>query len=108
MYFVDDVCYAGTPSKEIRVAEAQPLVGGMMLVLFSSGEKRLFDATILDGPAFEPLQSEDVFATARVEHGFISWADGSIDVAPEYVYANSVPYDESDVLKASESSWAGQ
>ena len=101
MYIVDDVCYAGTPSKEIRVAEARPLLGGMMLVLFSSGEKRLFDATILDGPAFEPLQSEDVFATARVEHGFISWADGAIDVAPEYVYANSVPYDESDVLKAS-------
>ena len=100
MYIVDDVCYAGTPSKEIRVAEAWPLVGGMMLVLFSSGEKRLFDATILDGPVFEPLQSEDVFATARVEHGFISWADGSIDIAPEYVYANSVPYDESDVLKA--------
>ena len=100
MYISDDVCYAGTPSEEIRVAEVQPLPGEMMLVLFSSGEKRLFDATVLDGPAFEPLRSEDVFATARVEHGFILWSDGTIDVAPEYVYANSVPYDASDVLKA--------
>ena len=69
---------------------------------FSSGEKRLFDATALDDPAFGPLRSEDVFATARVEHGFISWADGAIDVAPECVYANGVPHDESDVLRAHE------
>lgn len=100
MYIVDDICYAGSPDREIRVAEAWPMVGGMLLVLFSSGEKKLFDTTLLEGPAFLPLQDENVFKTARVEHGFVSWADGTIDIAPEYVYEHGIPYNEDDILKA--------
>lgn len=94
MYIVDDICYAGTPTDDPRVVWAKPLVGNMLLVQFSSGERKLFDATELSGSAFEPLKDEDVFRTARVEHGFVSWADGRIDIAPEYLYAHGVPYDE--------------
>ena len=38
----------------IKVIAAKPLMGMMMLVTFSTGEKRLFDATLLKGAAFEP------------------------------------------------------
>ena len=98
MYIVDDICYAGSPCEEARVIEATPLKGGMLLLLFSSGEKKLFDAWSLQEPAFQPLKDEVVFNTAKVEHGFVSWADGSIDIAPEYVYENSIPYNECDDL----------
>ncbi len=101
MYVIDDVCYAGTPEKEIRVIEAKPLVGGMLLLTFLSGEKRLFDTTTLTGPAFLPLREEAALRTARVQHGFVSWLDGAIDVAPEYIYEHSIPYDEAaDLLLA--------
>lgn len=64
----------------------------MMLVKYASGEERLFDATLLKGPAFEPLKDSAVFNSAKVEHGFVSWADGTIDVAPEFMCERSVPY----------------
>ena len=48
--------------EDIRVTEAKPLRGGMMLVTFSTGERRLFDITKLSGPAFAPLADEEIFS----------------------------------------------
>ena len=92
MYEIDGICYAGNPDGEPRVASAKPLKAGMLLVEFVSGEERLFDTTALEGSAFEPLRDESVLESVKVEHGFVSWADGEIDVAPEYMYEHSVPY----------------
>lgn len=98
MYIVDDICHAGNPDAEVRVVEAKPLVGGMLLVTFLSGERKLFDTTLLEGSAFAPLSDERVFATAKVEHGFVSWMDGEIDLAPEFLYENGIPYNEGEEL----------
>ena len=46
MYIKDDICYAGELQENIKVTEAKPLRGGMMLITFSTGEKRLFDTTM--------------------------------------------------------------
>ncbi|WP_080664523.1 DUF2442 domain-containing protein [Enterocloster clostridioformis] len=64
----------------------------MMIITFSTGEQRLFDASILDGPVFEPLKNTDVFKCAEVEHGVVTWQDGEIDCAPEFMYENSYEY----------------
>lgn len=93
MYIVDGVCYAGNDAKEIRVQDAKALRGGMLLVTFTTGEKRLYDTTQLTGSAFEPLKNDDVFQKLSVFHGVITWMDGEIDIAPETVYADSLPYD---------------
>lgn len=98
MYIEDDICYAGNPGVEPRVVGAQPLTGGMLLVPFSTGERRLFDSTVLTGGAFGRLRDPEVFQKLHVAHGFVSWDDGQIDVAPEYMYENSIPYDETDVV----------
>ena len=101
MYVVDDICYVGHPSGDPRVVEAKPLTGGMLLLLFSSGEKRLFDTTQLTESVFAPLKDPRVFNSPTVEHGFVSWDDGAIDIAPEYLYEHGVAYDEdSDMLLA--------
>lgn len=100
MYVIDDICYAGNPGQDVRVMEAKPLRGGMLLLLFSSGEKKLFDTTLLEGSAFLPLRDEGVFQDVCVERGFVSWADGTIDVSPECLYEHGVKYDEDDVLLA--------
>lgn len=92
MYEIDGICYAVTPVDLRRVVEAKPLNGGCILVTFLSGEKRIFDTTTLSGSAFEPLSDESVLSTLKVEHGFISWDDGRIDLAPEYLYEHSFPY----------------
>ena len=98
MYVIDDICYAGVPCDDIRIVSVKALTGHMLLVQFLSGERRLFDATQLSGEAFKPLDDEDVFARVELFHGIPTWANGEIDVAPEFVYKNSVPYEESDIL----------
>ena len=66
--------------------------GVALVQSFSNGETRLFDATVLNGVAFEPLKDEKVFADAVLEHGVVTWQNGDIDCAPEYMYEHSYEY----------------
>lgn len=97
MYIVDDICYAGEKPEEIKVKEAKALRGGMLLVTFTTGEKRLYDTTLLKGTAFEALKDEKIFRNISIFHGVITWNNGEIDIAPETVYADSYPYETIDV-----------
>ena len=90
----NDICYAGELQQDIRVTEAKPLRDGMMLVTFSTGEKRLLDTRKLEGAAFRPLTDEDIFNRPVLFHGVITWDDGKIDIAPETVYRESYAYCE--------------
>ena len=98
MYIINDICYAGEKEEDILVTDARPLYGGMMLVTFSTGEKRLFDTALLKGSAFEPLRDEAVFNHPVLFNGIITWMNGEIDIAPEAVYENSYPYDCSEAI----------
>ena len=93
MYILNDICYAGELQAGIKVTDVLPLRGGMMLVTFSTGEKRLFDTTALEGPAFAPLAEEKIFNNPVLFHGVITWNNGEIDIAPETVYRCSYAYD---------------
>ena len=97
MYVVNDICYAGELHEDIRVTEVKPLRGGMLLVTFSTGEKRLFDTTTLQGSAFAPLADDCVFRNPVLFHGVITWNNGEIDIAPETVYRDSFAYDSADI-----------
>lgn len=93
MYVLNDICYAGEMQDGIKVTDVKPLRGGMMLVSFSTGEKRLFDTTMLQGSAFAPLADEETFSNPVLFHGVITWNNGEIDIAPETVYRDSYAYD---------------
>ena len=92
MYIIDDVCYAGEAVSDIKVKEATVLRGSMLLITFSTGEQRLFDATLLTGSAFEPLKDEKTLADFTIFHGVMTWMNGEVDIAPETMYADSYPY----------------
>lgn len=94
MYIVDDICYAGKLEEGIKVSEAKLLRGRMMLITFSTGEKRLFDASTLNGGAFAPLADEKVLGDFLIFHGVMTWLDGSVDIAPETLYRESIPYSD--------------
>jgi hypothetical protein len=95
MYAINGIIYAGCPSNDIKVQSVKALDDMMMIVTFTSGEKRLFDATLLlEMPAFKPLENEIEFKSAKVEYGVIVWHNGDIDIAPEYIYKNSYVYNE--------------
>lgn len=93
MLVQNEICHAEQTQNDIRVTEAKPLRGGMMLVTFSTGEQRLFDTTLLKGEAFAPLSDEAVFNHPVLFHGVITWKNGEIDIAPETVYRESYAYE---------------
>lgn len=97
MYIINNICYAGKLEDEIKITNAKPLMGGMVLITFSTGEKRLFDTTLLEGEAFKPLADEKVFNNPVVFHGILTWNNGEIDIAPEKVYQESYAYDSKTV-----------
>lgn len=93
MFIKNDIVYASEPGDEIEIVAAKPLPYGMLLLTFATGEQRLFDVTTLQGEAFMPLKNTDVQKTVQVMHGYVTWKDGEIDCAPEYMYENSVAYE---------------
>lgn len=79
---------------EIKVTAVKPKGDGKLLVTFSTGEKRLFDTTKLQGTAFAPLADEKIVNAPTLFHGVITWMNGEIDIAPEAVYRDSYAYEE--------------
>lgn len=94
MYIINGVAYAGRQSDNIEVSMVRPLEDMMMILTFSNGEKRLFDASSLTGSAFEPLKNPEIFKTATIEYGAVIWMDGEIDCAPEFMYQHSYQYSD--------------
>lgn len=96
MFVIDGIAYAGKPVEDLSVVQVKPLSDLCMLVKFSSGETRLFDATtLLKGPVFDALLNEAVFSNPVVVDGVCTWADGDLDVAPEFMHENSFAYEMS-------------
>lgn len=94
MYIVNGIAYASERTANIKVKEIKPLDDLIMIVTFSTGEQRIFDATcMLEYPAFKILANEEVFKAAKVEYGVVVWNDGEIDLAPETMYEKSYAYE---------------
>ena len=86
------IVLADSTSSECKIIKAEALDGMILIVTFSNNEERLFDASLLEGKVFEPLKNHKVFNDFKVEYDTITWLNGSIDIAPEYVYQNSTQY----------------
>lgn len=86
------IVLADSTSSECKIIKAEALDGMILIVTFSNNEERLFDASLLEVEVFEPLKNHKVFNDCKVEYDTITWLNGSIDIAPEYVYQNSTQY----------------
>ncbi len=95
MYIVNDIAYAGNNSEILKIKNISIIAELCMLVTFSSGEKRVFDASkLLEYPIYKKLEDYEIFKNAYLENGIIVWNNGEIDISPETVYANSFEYEQ--------------
>ena len=94
MYIIDGFVCAGNAVESIKITNVKPLEDRIMLVTFNSGETRVFDSAVLNGSVYEPLQDKAIFENVSLDHGVVTWLDGSIDCAPEYIYENSYEYSD--------------
>lgn len=94
MFEVNGIVYANEFKESLKITDAKVTDRLMMLITFSTGEKRVFDATILTGSAFKPLENESVFDDFKIIRGVLTWMNEEIDCAPEYIYEHSYAYEE--------------
>jgi hypothetical protein len=75
-----------------RVTAVTPAEEYTLILEFSNGERRVFNAMpLLDIDAFKPLADKAFFQTVKTAYGSISWPCG-IDYCPDTLYNESVPY----------------
>ena len=98
MFEMNGIVYGGEPKEPLKVESFKILSDKIMLITFSNGETRLFDATILNSGIFKKLDDESIFNNAKIDHGVITWLDGDIDCSPEFMYKNSFDYFVSNVI----------
>ena len=98
MFVVNGIVYGGEPKEQLKITDFKILPDKIMILTFSNGESRLFDATILTGPVFEKLNNESIFCNPKIDHGIITWANGDIDCSPEFMYKNSYEYSNLEVI----------
>ncbi len=86
MYEVNGIVYAGNPKPMKKVIYAQYLGNRIIRAAFNTGEVVDVDfSRNFDGSAFAPLKDENVLKQFEIQHGVLTWRDGDIDVAPEYL-----------------------
>lgn len=77
-----------------RVTSVQPLPQYQLLLEFSNGERKIFDASpYLHSGAFTQLRNPDTFNAVRVVFGSVEWP-GEIDLSYDTVYLEGKPADE--------------
>ena len=87
----DGKCYAENPLPVLKITDFETCGPHQMRVVFNDGATRLFDGRILlKGDAFTPLADEKTFADCKLDYETLTWLDGELDVAPEFVYENSM------------------
>ena len=72
----------------IWINSAKYLGDYRLSLLFSNGEERIFDAKnyIASHPLFDSLKDKQLFSQFRLDGWTVSWQDGKLDIAPEYLY----------------------
>ena len=95
MYIRNGIAYAGKPDHEIRIKGVRPLDDYKLWIRFTTKEEKIFDfKPLLDAPCYMPLRDKRVFNGVYIDYGLPVWNNGNIDIAPETLYSEGVPYHE--------------
>ena len=90
MYELNGIMYSDSPTPLLTVKSVRPLANYKLLVRFSTGEEKSIDInSLLNEPVFKALKDISVFNSVYVDYGTVVWNDGTIDIAPEYLYENA-------------------
>lgn len=95
MRIVNGIAHVDEKSTDLRVTDIEILENLCLLIEFSNGEKRIFDAKqLLQYPVFEKLKNDEIFNTAAVKNGVLVWDDETLDIGVDFLYEKSEIYEE--------------
>lgn len=92
MYTIKDVCHTGILENPREIKDVKVIDDRKLLLTFHDNEKRVFDTSLLKGSAFTVLRDPDAFKSVSIESGVVTWLNGDLDCAPEYMYRYSEKY----------------
>ena len=74
------------------VTDVEILNDYKLRLTFNDGRQSIFDCLPLieQYQIFAPLRDKEIFKCFKLDGWTINWADGAIDIAPEYLYEKSV------------------
>ena len=72
-----------------RIVEAVPTDDYKLTLIFSNGERGLYDCSpLLDFGVFQELRNMNYFKQAKVDHGTVVWPHEQ-DICPDTLYLDS-------------------
>jgi hypothetical protein len=76
----------------IWVVAAEALDNYVLRLTFNNGSVKTFDCKLLiqQFPVFSPLQDKQRFHNIALDGWTVTWENGSIDIAPEYLYEKGI------------------
>lgn len=87
MYEKDGIIYAGENNKVFSIVSVRNLGNYNLLILFSNHQERIVDCKkLLQFEIFEELKDIEVFNSYKLDGTTLTWLDGKLDIAPEYLY----------------------
>lgn len=100
MYIINDVAYADEfNNNNLKIVDIDIITELCMLITFSNGEKKIFDAEYLTKyPIYKKLNDFNIFKKAYIDNGVIVWDNGKIDIGIEEVYNKSYVYERKDII----------
>lgn len=82
--------YPDRPQAMLKIVKAESCGDYLLRILFNNNETRIFDGRqLLKGEVFAPLSDKSIFQDFSIDFETLTWLNGELDVAPEFVYENS-------------------
>ena len=93
MRIVNGIAHVDEKTTDLRVIDIEILENLCLLIEFSNGEKRIFDAKqLLEYAVYEKLKNKEVFNTVNVKNGVLVWDNEELDVGVDFLYQKSEIY----------------
>lgn len=79
----------------IFISDAKYMTDYSIALTFNDGKKMVMDFSgiIQKSPVFKPLANVELFRNFHINDWTLEWANGEIDIAPEYLYEHGVAAD---------------
>ena len=104
MVVKNGICHAELSEVPLHAIGCSALDGHRVRVEFNDGSVKDVDLEpLFSFPAFRPLSDPAVFRAFSIYHGIVTWRDGEIDIAPEWLYEHGTicTYPSADIKEPS-------
>ena len=92
MIVKDGICYPDDMKPALSVVGCSVLDERHLRICFNSGDVRVVDVSPLFSiEALSPLGDPAVLRSFSIDHGILSWKDGELDIAPEWLFDHGKP-----------------